>query len=425
MRRPARLAPSAERLIAHNLVVGVSTVASGALGFFMQAILSHQLMRADYGTTFTLLSLLIVIWLPSNAVMLVIAQTASGDPEGERSAAIMWRWHRQLLIAGFIIAVASIVGANWLGRFFHVPSAAIVPAALSLPFGLVLPILLGQLQGEQRFTRLASLLVGQAALRTLLATVFAVRFGALGVLVGIAAANIFIYLAALAMVRRPAPGRRPLPAESKAALRSLALILPGSLALALLFGADILLVKHYFSASTAGLYAAMAALGRAIFWGATGVALVLFPKVAAQASRGHHARQLVMGSMGLCLLGGILGLSVLSLGSRLLLTAFAGAAYAEAAVYLPWYALAMTLLGAASVLVANAQAQSRSDVLGVLLPVTLLEPLLIAGFHQSLGQIVAIVLGSMALLVAGLAAVSLRAERRRARPVIVLEGATA
>ena len=78
-----------------------------------------------------------------------------------------------------------------------------------------------------------------------------------------------------------------------------------------------------------------------------------------------------------------------------------------------------------SVLVANAQAQSRSDVLGVLLPVTLLEPLLIAGFHQSLGQIVAVVLGSMALLVAGLAAVSLRAERRRARPVIVLEGATA
>jgi O-antigen/teichoic acid export membrane protein len=267
-------------------------------------------------------------------------------------------------------------------------------------------------------------MVGQAALRLVAAVGFALLLGAVGVLVGVAVGNVLAYLFALGMVGRPLRPAAQL-RESRDAFRSLAVILPSSVALAVLFGADVLLVKHFFNGGDAGRYAAVAALGRAIFWGASGITIVLFPKAALRASQGSSGVHLVLGSVGICLLGGLAGLAILSLGARVILTMFAGPAYVAASAYLPWYAIAMTLFGGASVLVANGQARGKTDFLAVLIPVTLLEPVLITAFHQTLSEVVLVLSISMAVLFVGLAALYIIQERTRVRPELVLEGATA
>jgi hypothetical protein len=63
----------------------------------------------------------------------------------------------------------------------------------------------------------------------------------------------------------------------------------------------------------------------------------------------------------------------------------------------------MTLLGSASVLIATHQSRARGAFLLVLVPIALVEPVLIAGFHQSLAQVIAILNVTMAALVLGLA----------------------
>jgi O-antigen/teichoic acid export membrane protein len=254
---------------------------------------------------------------------------------------------------------------------------------------------------------------------------FAIVMGALGVLVGVAVGNVIVYLFALAVVSRHGSDRSAAPGESREAFQSLAVILPSSLALAILFVTDVLLVKHFFNAADAGRYAAVAALGRAIFWGASGIAVVLFPKASVHESRGTPSHSLVVASIGICLLGGIAGLAVLSLGGGFVLTVFAGPAYAEAGPYLPWYAIAMTMLGGASVLVANGQARGRGDFLAILIPVTLAEPLLIVRFHQSLSQVVQVLSLSMAALFVGLVVLYLVQEGTRERPRVALEGSAA
>jgi O-antigen/teichoic acid export membrane protein len=379
----------------------------------------------DFGIAFAVLSLLLVIGLPANALMLVIARQTSRDDAGGRRVGVMWLWHRNLMLGGFALAAVGIASSGWLGRLFNLPAIALVPAAISIPFGLALPLLLGYLQGRQRFASLSLLLVGQAAVRLVAAVAFAAFLGAIGVVIGVAVATLLVYLLALGMVGRPASDGSPGPLESREAFRSLAVILPSSLALAILFGADVLLVKHFFNTGDAGRYAAVAALGRAIFWGASGIALVLIPKAAMHESRGSNGSQLVLGSMAFCLVGSVVGLAILSLGSGFVLSVFAGPAYASAGSYLPWYAIAMTLLGGASVLVANGQAQGRADFLAILIPVTLAEPFLIVRFHQSLGQVVQVLSVLMAVLFVGLAVLYLVQERVRTRPELLLEGATA
>jgi len=175
------------------------------------------------------------------------------------------------------------------------------------------------------------------------------------------------------------------------------------LALAVLLSTDVLVVKHYFPSRQAGEYSAVAAFGRAIFWGATGVAGVLFPKVVFRESQGRSGLPLVGASLGLVALGGLGGLALLSISSTWLLTAFAGGAYTEAARYVPWYALGMTLLGGAAVLIATQQSRGKPAFLAVLLPLTLLEPALLVAFHQDLMQLIQVLDVAMGLLLAGLA----------------------
>jgi O-antigen/teichoic acid export membrane protein len=245
--------------------------------------------------------------------------------------------------------------------------------------------------------------------------------GILGALVGFAVGNILIYLLALKTVRGSTSPPRPTGTELRAVLRSLAIILPGSLALAVLLSADVILVKHLFNAGDAGRYAAVAALGRAIFWGSNGIGMVLFPKAVAHESQGRSSMHLVVASIVMCVLGGLVALGIFSLGSEVVLSVFAGPAYTSAAGYLALYGVAMILFSAVSVLVVNCQATGKADFLVLLVPSTILEAALIVRFHQTPTQVVQVLTGCMAALLIGLTVLYLLQERRRTAVTAILQ----
>jgi O-antigen/teichoic acid export membrane protein len=200
------------------------------------------------------------------------------------------------------------------------------------------------------------------------------------------------------------------------AIAYLGILLPSTLALAVLFSADVLMVKHFFAARPAGEYAAVVALSRALFYAASGVAIVLFPKVIFRESQGTSGSPLVWLSVGIVIAGGIVGLLVLALASSFFLSAFAGKAYLGGAAYLPWYAIGMSLLGTAAVLIATHQTGGRREFLAILIPVAVLEPIAILFFHRSLTQVVQIVDICMLVLVVGLGVLYL-AQRSKAHTI--------
>jgi len=394
-----------ERLIGHNVLVAGGTILAGGLGFAFQVVVSHRLRPSDYAAVFAAMTLLTLIVLPGSALTLLMARETSRDRAGGHSGAsvaLLRSGNRTLLVAGVMLAFLFAVGSPWIGAFFSVPAEFVLAVAAGMPVALCLPLLMGELQGQQRFFAFASVNVGQAVLKLVAAIALGFALGPVGVVLGLAASATVSYGIVFWLVRRRLAIRlnwrwlRP-------ALHYLALVLPSTLALAVLLSADVLLVKHFFSSRLAGEYSAVAALGRAIFWGAAGVAAVLFPKVIFHESQGRSGSRIVGVSLGLVALGGIAGFAVLGVAARPVLTTFAGSAYAEGATILPLYAIAMTLLGAISVLIATHQSRARAAFLSVLLPITIAEPVLIVAFHQSLMQVVWIVTLSMAALVTGLA----------------------
>jgi O-antigen/teichoic acid export membrane protein len=418
-------------LIGHNVLVAGGTILAGGLGFAFQVVVSHRLRPSDYAAVFAAMTVLTLIGLPASALSLLMARETSRDRavgHSASSAALLRSGNRSLLVAGIAFGVIFALGSPWIGFFFSIPSQLVLALAASMPVALALPLLMGELQGQQRFLSFSSVNVGQAGLKLVAAIVLGLALGPVGVVLGLAVAAtisygiVFLILKRRLAIRFIQPWILP-------ALRYLALILPSTLALSVLLSADVLLVKHFFSGPAAGEYSAVAALGRAIFWGAAGVAAVVFPKVTYHESQGRSGLRIIGVSLGLVAAGGVVGLAVVGLVARPVLTAFGGSAYAGGASILPLYAIAMTLLGAASVLIAAHQSRGRPAFLSVLIPITLAESALIIAFHHSLMQVVWIITLSMVALVTGLAILMAREPGPRISdnqlPIVVLAEAQA
>jgi O-antigen/teichoic acid export membrane protein len=419
--RDLRAILGGERVAVHNIIVGSGTILAGALGVAFQSLVSHRLEPADYGAVFAVVSLITLIGLPATAFTLLMARETSRDrASGQHAAsvALLRRGNRALVVAGLALAVVLALVSPILARFLEVPSELLIVASAGIPFALALPLLLGEFQGEQRFIAFATLSTGQAALKLVGAIALGAIWGPLGIIAGISLASAAVYFIALGMVRRKI-SIRPMVPWLRPAAAYLVVVLPSTLALGILFSTDVLLVKHFFPTRVAGEYSAVAAIGRAIFWGASGVAVVLFPKVVFRGARGQSGSPLVSVSLFLVVLGGLAGLALLAVGSRWLIVAFAGSAYAEAAGYLPWYSVGMILLGGAAVLIATHQSRGRSGFLALLIPLTALEPALLLVFHENLWQVVLVVDVSMALVAGGLGLLYLIQERQMSRAQII------
>lgn len=410
-----RLLPlGGDRILLHNVIVSAGNVLAGFLGFAFQAVISHQLEPSHYGAVFAVITLITLIGLPASAVSLLMAREASQDRANGRNAAsgaLLRDGNRILLVVGSALAIVLLTTSPWLSSFLNVPIELLLATVVGIPFTLALPLLLGELQGEQRFAAFSSMAVGQAGLKLVAAVSFGLLFGPVGVVLGVSLAGAISYLIVRGLLRRKLGLEARWPWQSRA-ISYLTIVLPSTLALAVLLSADILLVKHFFPARMAGEYGAVAALGRAIFWGGSGIAAVAFPKMVFRESQGRTSSLLLLLSLCLVILGGGAGLAIITVGSRTLLRAFAGEAYLGGALYLPWYALGMTLLGAAAVLIATHQSRGKRMFLSVLVPIAVLEPALIVLFHGSLMQVILILDFMMAVLVLGLFSLYLVDQRR-------------
>jgi O-antigen/teichoic acid export membrane protein len=413
MSRAARFGPlqslvrdlRGERILVDNLIVGLGTGLAGALGVAFQSVASHSLQPADYGSVFTVVTLMTLIGLPFAAFTLLMARETSRDrvnSDGGQSVALLITGTRVLLLGGFAICTGSIVLSPALSRLFAVPAELLVAGAIGIPFSLALPLLLGRFQGDQHFAKFAGLLVGQAGLKLAAAVLLGLVWGPVGIILGISLASGATYLLALALLRQTLASRSRL-SSWRPSLNYLAVVLPSGLCLAVLLGADVVIAKHYFPAHQAGEYSVTAAIGRAIFWVGSAVAAVVFPKVVLRVTQMRSGRSLAATSVFLVALAGLAGFLILVGASRSLVIAFSGPAYAMAAEYLPLYSIGMTLLGSVAVLISIHQSSGRADFLAVLVPLTALEPAVLLAFHQSIWQVIATVDVSMAVIGGALA----------------------
>jgi O-antigen/teichoic acid export membrane protein len=381
-------------MLRQGAIVFAGSMSLAACGFIFQMIASRRLGVEEYGTFYTLLSIVVVAGLPGAILSPVVARYAAefralhDDAHVHGLMLDVTRWTTivalSYIVIGFIIAVP-------LASYLRVPAWTIPAASVIASVWLASTILRAVAQGTQDFASLsisnsAEGVAKVGALAALLLAGFGLRAGLFGLAVG---AVIGLVIVAWALSRRYAAKERcRVHYDWQRIGRCAAAAASMTLATTLIGSVDVVLVKHYFSAYEAGLYAAAALGGKIVFFSIGFVPTVLLPRLTDRYSRGLRTREALwtgIGALVIIALASSAGLN--DFGSRVL-GLLVGHAFSHAVPLLLPYALAMAALGLANLLACYGIATHRAGFAIPALAGTLLTLLAITLVHPSLSVIV-------------------------------------
>jgi O-antigen/teichoic acid export membrane protein len=290
----------------------------------------------------------------------------------------------------------------------------IVVLAAGFAFYVPLGARRGGMQGMCAFRRLAGSYVVEALLK-FAGAVLLVEFG-IGALGAIAAISLSVVLAYFL----------PVPAELKTTT-SLRLPTPAAEAVqAIVFfvgqviisNCDIVLVKHFFPAEIAGLYATRALVGRLVYFASWMVVSAMFP-ISAGAKPGERSRSIL--AVPITLVVAISGGFVVLFTAfpHLVLRTVFGAAFAGAGMdgILPLCAAMAGVYSLSVVLITYEMSRKVANTAWVQMAAAIAIVAGIFLFHSTLTEVVLVQLGTMAALLAAVA-VALIAKRVRVARVL-------
>lgn len=287
------------KLFAHPLISGSSIVVAGfllanLLNYFFNLVMGRMLSKSDYGIFASLIAIFNIFSVFSFTITTVFTKfTASyvGRKKQELIGPLflkgnLWVGIFSLLICGMIVVFASSIS-----RFLHISGVALVNiTAISLFFFFLYSVSLGVLGGLLKFIHI-SFLNSFSSLIKLVLGIALVLSGAkvFGALNGVFLASVIGYVFGFFLLARFIKKM----GGDNFSLRNLHREITGyglpvflsTIGVTAFISVDIILIKHFFDAGTAGQYAALSLMGRAIFYIASPISLVLFPLIAQKKER--------------------------------------------------------------------------------------------------------------------------------------------
>ena len=165
-----------------------------------------------------------------------------------------------------------------------------------------------------------------------------------------------------------------------------------------LFATDVILVKHYFSAHDAGIYASLSTLGKIIFYGAGPVGAVMFPMVSRRYSQKKTYTKIFF--LALLLTSGIslFVIAIYKFFPILSIKILYGNSFTEGARYLFWFGVFMTVFTIASLVINLFLSIEKTKVVFVVVAAAMLQIIGILIFHKTILDVIFVSITASSLM---------------------------
>ena len=396
-----------------------ATVVAGVFNYLSNVFVGRMLGPADYGIFTSLASLSVILSVFAGVVQAVVtnyvARLRSRSATAEVGALLVHLLER-LLPWGIGGALVLSLIARRLAAFLQIPSLwpVIVVSTFLIP-AAVLPVSIGVLHGLQRFGALGGTHIGIAVFRLLAAGgLIGLGLGATGAVASLPLASLGAFALGTFFLSDVLRQRVKGTTSELSGLFEYSLHTAlSAICFAVLINSDMIMVKSCFSPTEAGLYSAIATLGKTTFWLSGAVATLLLPK----ATELHAREQAAVGLLRKSLL--IVGLLcgsvtvVFFLFPSHIVDIFFGEQYLANASLLGLYGLAMTLYSLVNVWLFYYLAMQDHRYGYMLLFGAVLLIACLALFGSNLTQVVVILVGGGVVLYLGGESLLLIGERRQ------------
>jgi O-antigen/teichoic acid export membrane protein len=389
------------RILSGSLVLLSGSGLATAINLAYNIAVARILGPTDFGQATAVYTLLILVSAVTLSFQIVSAKAVAQQSSPEGKIAVHRVFHRSAWACGIIIALLLLLFQKAIADYLNLPSPILIALlAIGVAFYVPLGSQRGYLQGAYGFHRLAINLVLEGLVRLGGSLLFIMLgFGVPGVIAANAAAVAAAYFATGSRLTAAVPSGIRLPGAFREALQ--VVVFCGGQAL--INNCDIVLVKHFFPPLAAGLYAAVALVGRVIFFFCYAVVNTMFPLVAGTGKEERKDHRVLATSLMIVLAIG----SALALGLRLapagIWTAFFGPQFAIAGKYgLPYllalYATATVIYSLSVVMITYEMSYKIANTSWVQLAFSGVVVAGICRFHSSLQQVIWIQLALMVAL---------------------------
>jgi hypothetical protein len=356
---------------------------------------------AAFGHATAVYTLLTLISAVTLSFQIVPAKVVAQQSTPETKGAAYRDFHRGAWGCGVVIALLLVLFQSSISAFLKLPSPVMVELiAIGAAFYVPLGSRRGYIQGAYGFRSLSTSLVLEGLVRlsgSLLMVVLG--FGVNGVIAANAAAIAVAYFAAAPKLPPPVPNQLRLSHALRESMQAI-VFFAGQV---LINNCDIVLVKHFFTPAMAGLYAAVAMVGRVIFAFSQAVVNSMFPLVAGTGDEERKDLKVIATSLLLVLGIGCSVALALRLAPAGIWTAFFGPGFKVAGKYgLPYllslYAVTTVVYCLSVVMITYEMSYKIANTSWIQLA---FSGLLVAGlceFHSSLRQVILVQLILMVAL---------------------------
>ena len=407
---PVTPVPTTEKEIQtpHLRVLSGSAVLLAGLGlvtlinFGYNIAVARFLGPTAFGHTTAVYTLLILISSVTLSFQILTAKIVAQQLSPPAQSAVYRGFHQRGWVAGIVVGVLLLLFRQTVTVYLNLPDPALIELlALGTIFYVPLGARRGFMQGTCAFRHLAGNLVleGVVRLSGSLVAIF-VGAGVRGVIVANVGAVAVVYFLARPKIRPAANAGPDVPVAFREGLQA-AVFFAGQV---VINNCDIVVVKHFFPSEAAGVYAAVAMVGRVVFAFSWAVVTSMFPIVAETASRKQREDYSVLGTslllvLAICLVF-VVGLSLApaQIWTWLFGSQFAGAGGATFSYLLVLYAISTGVYALSVVMIAYEMSRKIANTGWLQL---LVGGAVITGiylFHSSLTRVIWVQLVAMAFL---------------------------
>lgn len=381
-------------LVKGALVVTAAGMTANLFGYIYHLVIGRVLGPERYGELATYLSLIFLFGIPSSTLATVVTrQIATLLSQGKQGRISAFIQRFAIILGGIVIGIGLIyvILIPFLRTFLglsNIRGLVAVYGIFASSFFLILPM--SALQGTKRFTDFSIVSVIAAGLRL----VFGVAVARLGVTM-ILISNICSNLLSLLVSLLPLGALRQIPKQPVFVplITLLSFSVPtllATIAMTSLYTIDTILVKHFFSAYDAGIYASLATLGKVILFASLSIAPVLFPTITMLAQQSISYRSILLNGFFVVFSISVSIVLLYGMFSSFVMLALFGNKFVSAAPYLGWVGVFMSGIAMMNYLLMVLLAAGRAGIWKIVAILALLQVNGIVLFHSTLWEVVRI-----------------------------------
>ncbi|MFH1832988.1 MAG: oligosaccharide flippase family protein [Candidatus Levyibacteriota bacterium] len=399
-------------LISGSTIIFFGLGLANLLNYFFNLSMGRLLSVSDYGTLGSLISIVNIFNIVALTITVVFTKFTASFLGQNKETSIPLLFRKGTLWIGAIslfILVVLVISSGQIAHFLNIKDKFLIDIiSLAVFFLLLLAVVFGIVQGLLKFTfySISNILVSLVKLVLGVVLVF-LGFRVFGSVLAIMVSLALGYFFTFFYIRRFFLKNK----TKDFAIPNLASTLSGygipvllaNLGIISIISMDLIVVKHFFSDTISGQYAALSLMGRSISYVVTPILLVLFPLIAQKKER----REKLLGTVFLSAL--LIGVPSISLSALYFLFPnivlkifFPAQAYATLAQFLGPFSIFILFYTFASLLNSFYLSIGKTKVFIFNLIALFLEILFITFFHANISQVVTGLIGISFLLLLAL-----------------------